>query len=168
MNAHLLEKVSILTIKGYRMKQKCCRCKQVKIKLGNFKETWPRSGTFKRICNTCKRKEWDHNSYENRLNKNWAKVRWSAKKAVCKTKGIKFDLPLSFFEELPSKCPVFGWALEPKVNRIKARTPTIDRINPKGDYILNNCVWMSWRANKLKSDATLQEVEALYNYLKKE
>ena len=65
-------------------------------------------------------------------------------------------------------CPVLNiplfWGTSGKGNR--NNSPSLDRINPKGDYVKENICIISWRANMLKSDATVEEIQALYYYMK--
>ena len=66
------------------------------------------------------------------------------------------------------ECPVLNiplfWGNGGKGNR--NNSPSLDRIDPKGDYTKDNVCIISWRANMIKSDATLDEIEAVYYYMK--
>jgi len=65
---------------------------------------------------------------------------------------------------IPANCPVLGITL---TNIGKADTcPSVDRINSKGGYTPDNVRVISMRANRIKSDASLQELEAIVNYIK--
>lgn len=68
-------------------------------------------------------------------------------------------------------CPVFGTPLnygKPKNGKYSWDTPSIDRTDPSKGYIPGNVVIMSWRANMLKCDGTLQEFASLLSYLSKQ
>lgn len=45
-------------------------------------------------------------------------------------------------------------------------TPSIDRIDCTKGYIKGNVRIVSWWANRLKSNLTLEQIEALYKYIK--
>lgn len=45
-------------------------------------------------------------------------------------------------------------------------SPSLDRINTDYGYTPENSRIISWRANKLKNDATYLEYERIYNFYK--
>lgn len=45
-------------------------------------------------------------------------------------------------------------------------TATVDRIDPAKGYTKDNVRIISWRANRLKSNATISELEAILCYMK--
>ena len=63
-------------------------------------------------------------------------------------------------------CPVFGtpinWLSEGKA---QDNTPSFDRTDSDLGYVPGNVVTMSWRANKLKNNATTKELIALAEYM---
>lgn len=90
-------------------------------------------------------------------------VRWRAK-----AKGLEFNLT----EEdvvIPDVCPVLGTPLVH--NRVKghcSNSPSIDRVDNDRGYVKGNVRVISWRANSIKRDATMKELEQVLNYVKKE
>lgn len=86
-------------------------------------------------------------------------------------KGVPFNLT---YEDInpPSHCPVLGIKLTnwgeylPTDNKDLA--PSIDRLIPERGYVKGNVVIISMKANRMKSNATLEEVRALYMWLEKE
>lgn len=68
---------------------------------------------------------------------------------------------------IPTHCPVLGIPLLIKPSmKDRERSAVIDRINPKRGYVPGNIVVISYRANRIKSDATLKELKALVRWLK--
>jgi hypothetical protein len=70
---------------------------------------------------------------------------------------------------LPIICPVFGMVLDYSREATKKRLPnaaTIDRIQNHLGYVSGNIVIISWRANRLKNDATIKELIQLADYYK--
>lgn len=77
--------------------------------------------------------------------------------------GIAFDLTKADVE-LPDVCPVFGSTLD--YARGKGRrpyeSPSLDRVRPELGYVKGNVRVVCYRANQLRSDATLEELRRLY------
>jgi hypothetical protein len=93
----------------------------------------------------------------------------NASKQRATQKGIEHNLTL---DELISiypkdgKCPVFGTPLEFGTVGFRDNSPSIDKIDPKKGYTLDNVQVLSWRANRLKVDASIEELELLIAYMK--
>lgn len=87
-----------------------------------------------------------------------------AAKYRAKIKDVPFDIS---WEDIPliDICPVFGTPLfSDTLNNPNA--PSLDRMYPELGYIKGNVFVISRRANVLKGDATIQELEAILNYMK--
>lgn len=90
----------------------------------------------------------------------------AAKRAA--QKGWDFNLEFSDIQ-IPERCPVLGIALASGSGaRGVARdcNPSLDRFDNSKGYVKGNVRVISLRANKLKSDAALAELEALVAYLR--
>ena len=87
-------------------------------------------------------------------------------KARAKKKGWDFNLK----EEdilIPERCPVLGIPLELVAAKgTRDNKPSLDRIDSSKGYIKGNVQVISWRANHLKTDGTLEEFEKLVRFLK--
>ncbi|MEF2249319.1 hypothetical protein [Ralstonia solanacearum] len=79
--------------------------------------------------------------------------RYRAKRA-----GIRHSLALADIH-VPERCPVLGIRLKPTQGRAGPASPSLDRINPRRGYVRGNVIVVSWRANELKKNATLDEME---------
>jgi hypothetical protein len=82
-------------------------------------------------------------------------------------KGIDFALTEDQMNAItPDVCPVLGMKLEWSNGKgpLQDDSPSIDRVNPHGGYTIDNVQVISWRANHLKSDATLDELEKITSY----
>jgi uncharacterized protein YbaR (Trm112 family) len=93
----------------------------------------------------------------------------NASKQIAKKKNIEHTLTVEDLKELypiDNKCPVFGTFLEFGTAGFRDNSPSVDRINPKGGYTKENVQILSWKANRLKTDATVKELEMLLYYLK--
>ena len=47
----------------------------------------------------------------------------------------------------------------------KRESPSLDRFIPEDGYIKGNVVWISGKANSMKSDASIEEVRLLYEWM---
>lgn len=85
-------------------------------------------------------------------------------------KGIPFTIELNDIEQ-PEFCPIlgiklnYGWGGKTGHLRDPAKA-TLDKVIPQLGYIPGNVFVISWRANKLKSDMTYEELEKIMNYIK--
>lgn len=80
-----------------------------------------------------------------------------------KNKGLAFSLTIEDVV-LPSFCPVLGIALSVGEGVCHDGSPTIDRIKGERGYVPGNVVVISSRANRIKNDATLEEIRAVLRF----
>ena len=86
-----------------------------------------------------------------------------------KERAKKYGIPFAITVEdihIPDRCPVFGTAWEIADNGPSNFSMTLDRLDPKKGYTPDNIAVISGRANRVKSDLTLIELESLVNWLK--
>lgn len=50
------------------------------------------------------------------------------------------------------------------INKTKDNIPSVDRIIPSNGYVNGNIIIVSNRANRIKNDATLDELKKVYEY----
>lgn len=83
--------------------------------------------------------------------------------------GLPFDLTFEDVQ-IPEICPVLGIPLVSKEGRhgFLDNSPSLDRIIPALGYVRGNVRVISNRANTIKRDATMTELEAIVAYLKRE
>ena len=79
-----------------------------------------------------------------------------------KKNSIPFNLELSDIL-IPEICPVLG---EPMI-RAGRYAPSIDRINPEAGYVKGNIQIISKLANRMKNDATREELERFAQWVLK-
>jgi hypothetical protein len=89
---------------------------------------------------------------------------WARAKRRAMQSGIEFNIEPSDIY-IPGRCPVFNenFVYTSKENMLR---PSLDRIDNSRGYVKGNIQVISFRANKLKGDATFKEVEMLYLWLK--
>ena len=92
-------------------------------------------------------------------------------RSKCKKKGIPFDIKDSDIT-IPSHCPLLGTPLtkysDQGRNYSRDNMWSVDRKDPTKGYIKGNVWVISHRANSMKHDATLEELELLVKNLKEE
>ena len=80
--------------------------------------------------------------------------------------GLDFNLELLDIV-IPETCPLLGIVLERKTGIQADSTPSLDRIDSSLGYVKDNVWVISWRANNIKRDATLEELKKLVDGLEK-
>lgn len=90
-----------------------------------------------------------------------------ASKQRAEKNNLEHTLTLNDLKQLypyDNKCPILGidlcWGFP------KDSSPSLDRIDSNKGYTYNNCQIISNRANRIKSDATVDELELVVKYLK--
>jgi len=93
----------------------------------------------------------------------WLQARYRARK-----RNVFFEIKPADVV-VPDFCPVLGIRMvmgNGKRSGPTPNSPTIDRIDPDVGYVPENIWVISWRANLLKGDATIGELEALLKSLR--
>lgn len=103
--------------------------------------------------------------YMNRKKKNPLNLVLIGLKARAKKKGLECNIELADFE-LITHCPVLGFELDYFNEKQLYNSPSFDRIDPNKGYIKGNVRIISWRANNLKSNGTIEEFEQIIRYMK--
>lgn len=78
----------------------------------------------------------------------------------CRKSGVTFDISPDDLT-LPAMCPLLGIPLRRGVGGPSPNSPSLDRFDSRFGYVRGNVWVVSARANMLKSDASLDELERL-------
>lgn len=88
-------------------------------------------------------------------------------------RALKSGIPFTItFEEIkqPEYCPILGIKLNYGYcganGQMDPAKATLDKVVPELGYVPGNVFVISWRANSLKSNATLQELDKIRKYIK--
>ena len=92
---------------------------------------------------------------------------WHKAKKRSEKSGLPFEIERSDII-IPDTCPVLGIPLFITKGTIGDNSPTIDKVIPEKGYVKDNIVVISARANRIKCDASLEEFELIYNWLKEQ
>ena len=76
------------------------------------------------------------------------------------------DIDLDYVRGLVvNTCPLLGLPILYTQSKLSDNSPTLDRKNPALGYTRGNVAVISHRANRLKSDSTIEEMQTLLNNL---
>ena len=86
-----------------------------------------------------------------------------------RVRARKADVPFTITVAdivIPSHCPILGIALEQKLGQRGGgdASPSLDRIEPALGYVPGNVIVISNRANRLKSDASIEELRSIASF----
>ncbi len=158
-----------ITPDGYKH---CPSCSQI-LPLGffyrkNSKNEYDEEKTY-RICRSCsmekaKRNYRTHKSsnVEN-YKKNPVKKFFQNLKGRAKRENILFNLDMEDIV-IPEFCPVLGIPIITFSN--SDNSPSVDKFNPKLGYVKDNIYVISKRANRIKCDANIEELEKVLFWMK--
>ncbi len=85
-----------------------------------------------------------------------------------KLRARKADIPFTITREhvvVPERCPLLDVPLSFGTRTDRANSPSLDRIDPRLGYVPGNVWVISFRANAIKQDALLPELELLVRNL---
>lgn len=145
---------------------RCVQCTAVK-----SKERYEKGGGYKgypksyRNANKEKYSELSKQRYQNDTTKY---VYHMIKRAEHRAKknGLDFNLTVDDIV-IPDLCPILGVPLIIGEGKgPKPFSPSLDKIDPEKGYVKGNVIIISMRANQIKSNASINEIEKVYNYLK--
>ncbi len=94
------------------------------------------------------------------------KLLWRQLQASAKERGIPFDLKPTDIDDIgiPITCPVLGIPLAFNRGSVQDNSISFDRIDSTKGYTRDNLIVVSYRVNKLKSDASLDEMRRMVEY----
>jgi hypothetical protein len=93
---------------------------------------------------------------------------WSHSRAVAKKNNLPHNLELSDIV-IPMHCPVFGFELC-RENKVKPQynSPSLDKLIPSLGYVKRNVRVISFKANWLKQNSSLEELKKIAEWLEGE
>jgi transposase-like protein len=148
----------------------CLRCGQEKSEISFSKHPRYSDGLYP-YCKACRKFRYQNSKatiqhYQKRWreqNPELTLLRHARSRA--KRKGIVFDLREEDIT-VPLNCPVLGIPLCAGDGKFGPSSPTLDRHDPVKGYVRGNVAVISFRANLLKNDATIEELEAVIHWMK--
>jgi len=101
-----------------------------------------------------------------------AKARWARKiigplRRRCRAAGWPVEVGVKLLEEVaPDRCPVLGIELCYTNSRVSDDSPSVDRVDQSKGYTPDNIRVVSWRVNRLKGDASADELEKIAAWMR--
>jgi hypothetical protein len=95
----------------------------------------------------------------------WFTYQARLKKAECKKKGLPFNLTPEYLESIWTMyCPVFGIEFV-CFDKTSDQSPSLDRKVPAKGYTIGNVSYISARANRIKYNATPDELRKVLAFI---
>lgn len=94
------------------------------------------------------------------------KTLWNQLKHSAEKRNIDFDLSIIDLYNLtfPVSCPIFGMQLVFNKGKVQDNSYSIDRIDSNKGYTIDNIIVISQKANRIKTNATLEELKQIVDY----
>jgi transcription elongation factor Elf1 len=161
----------------------CSSCKEAKF-LSEFTLNKAAKDGLQYKCKTCdvtyQKARRENNPNVNEYSRNYQKKRredfdyrlqmlLNASKQRAKTKGREHTITLQDIKDKyppDNHCPVFGFELEFNSEGFRETSPSIDRIDSSKGYTPENIQIISWKANRIKAYATVEDLEILVAFMK--
>lgn len=143
--------------------KKCSRCTQM-IPLADFWKSVDGGHGLQAYCKFCATSERCLNA-RHRASSDKRRTLMHSARARAKKKGLPFDLTIEDII-VPDLCPVLGIPIfiVQSTSGGRDNSPSIDRRDNKLGYVKTNIDVISWRANRIKSDATPAELRLVADY----
>lgn len=93
----------------------------------------------------------------------------NTRKRDARKSNLPFDVSVQYLMDITTEtCPVLGIKLSwgERKGRPTDNSPSLDKIKPELGYVVGNVVWMSHKANTMKSNASFEQIQALANWMK--
>ena len=149
------------------MSKRCADCGETK-NFSLFHKNAQQKDGYSCYCKSCAMQQ-----NKNKYSKLSQDHEWKLKQTLRASKqraaqnNLEHTLSLKDLQQLypqDNKCPILNielcWGFP------KDTSPSLDRIDSTKGYTYENCQIISNRANRIKTDATIEELELVVNYLK--
>lgn len=148
---------------GILVKRECCTCKNM-LPLNKFNKNPSHGDGYNNVCRDCAKSKWKETVDDKRVMYLLQRLKSKSKQI-----GVPFNLDPGDIT-VPDTCPVLGIPLrfgkqgdEPGW---RDNSPSVDRIIPSVGYVKGNVIVISYRANRIKNDATIEELDKVATFFK--
>lgn len=95
-----------------------------------------------------------------------AEVMLKRAKKNARDRNLEFNLTIEDCMDIPNRCPILKTKITTTEKFSINHQLSIDRIDSSKGYIKGNITFISRRANLVKSDLTLEQLERMYKHYK--
>jgi hypothetical protein len=165
--------------------KRCPGCEK-QLPLAYFSKDKHRSDGFRRKCKGCSSMEFkaysNTDNYKERLArqveqnkklkqedpvKRWARDAYYNTKQRATKLGLDFSLTKEWLiDNAPTRCPLLDIELVYNADKSVENTASVDRKNSAQGYTIENCKIISFKANRIKSNASVDEIALLVKNMK--
>ena len=83
---------------------------------------------------------------------------FAVRKYHAKKKGITFTITPDELGDPPDYCPCCGIRMTRGTHQQMGNSPSMDRLIPERGYVEGNVIWVCFRCNTIKNDASLYDM----------
>ena len=156
------------------MQKQCLRCLKSK-DLSEFHKTNNTKDKRQRICAECMR---DHNEVQHlkklervtkldKLPGSTAAYLLNMARKRARDKGLECTIQAKDIH-VPEVCPILQLPMERHTGKVQNNNFSLDRLDSTKGYIPGNVRVISWRANYIKNNLSVEQLERLLAYMKGE
>ena len=146
--------------------KECNKCAMSKIGLAYAEKRRqnPTAKTSKEYNDKSKEKRFENDPLLFRLNRTFYACKHRAKK-----NGVPFEITVQdLIDMFPTNnlCPVLGISFVWGTKKNHNLSPSLDRMIPAKGYVKGNLKFISYKANRIKNDSTVEILKNLIEYMK--
>lgn len=117
-------------------------------------------------CEPCKR-DGQRARYAKYKEDSYFKYKATRAKSRSQNLRVPFNLTPEYLESIwTGSCPVTGLALNKQAARSDEQAAELDRFEPELGYVEGNVAFLSRKINRLKNNASIEELEQLLSWMK--
>lgn len=150
-------------VDGNLIRRECGACKTM-LTINAFNKNPGHADGFNNVCRECTKLRWRETATDKRVAYLLHRLKSKAKQI-----GVPFNLDLCDIV-VPDVCPVLNIPLsfgkETEDTGWRDNSPSVDRVIPSLGYVKGNVIVISYRANRIKNDATIDELEKVATFFK--
>lgn len=142
-----------------------CLCCQIDHSEAHFPIRNDRSGRLRPYCKDCA-KDIQRARYAKHKREAPFKLRCSRAKSRSQHLQVPFNLTPEYLEKLwTGICPAFGIPIDLQTAKDEENAAELDRKIPHLGYVQGNVAWLSRKANRIKNNVSLTELETLIKWM---